>query len=92
MLRRSLLLAVAALALAGCPTKPKPKDLSVQQVADGLKAGTLHAFDANTEGFRRKNGLVPGATLLDDHDGYDAAKTLPGDKAAALVFYCSVKL
>ena len=35
---------------------------------------------------------LAGAKLLDDHDGYDCAKTLPEDKAAALVFYCSGKL
>lgn len=92
MRRRVLLAAFAALALASCHKGPKPKDLSVEQVAAGLKAGTLYAFDANTDGFRKKNGFVPGAKLLDDHDGYDCAKTLPEDKAAAIVFYCSGKL
>ncbi len=91
MLRRGLLLALFAFAVAGC--KPAPlKELSVQQVADGLKAGTLHAFDANTEEFRAQNGTVPGATLLADHDGYDCAKTLPADKNAPLVFYCTGRL
>jgi hypothetical protein len=93
MCRRVLFAAFAALALAACTNnKPKLNELTVDQVAQGLKAGTLHAFDANTDGFRKKNGTVPGAKLLDDHDGYDCAKTLPEDKAAALVFYCSGKL
>jgi hypothetical protein len=92
MRRRVLLAAFAALALGACTNKPKLNELTVDQVAQGLKAGTLYAFDANTDGFRKKNGVVPGAKLLDDHDGYDCAKTLPEDKAAALVFYCSGRL
>ncbi len=92
MLRRSLLVGLAALALAACSNKPKPKELTVQQVAQGIEAGTLRAFDANTDGYRKKHGIIPGATLLADHDGYDCAKTLPEDKAAAIVFYCSGRL
>jgi hypothetical protein len=92
MRRRALLAAFAALALASCHKGPKPKELTVAEVAQGLKAGTLAAFDANTDGFRQKNGVVPGAKLLADYDGYDCAKTLPEDKAAAIVFYCSGRL
>jgi hypothetical protein len=92
MHRRALLSAFAALTLAACSHKFTPKELTIDQVAEGLKAGTLHAFDANTDSFRKKNGTLPGAVLLEDHDGYDAAKTLPEDKAAAIVFYCSGKL
>jgi len=92
MLRRSLLVAgLGLLALSAC-ARHKPRAYSVQEVAEGLKAGTLRAFDANLPEFREKNGIVPGATLLADHDGYDPATTLPADKAGAIVFYCSGRL
>ncbi len=92
MLRRGLLLAsFALLALPGCKPQ-KPKEISVQQVAEGLKAGTLHVFDANEEAFRRKNGVVPGAVLLAEFDAYDVKATLPADKASPIVFYCTSRL
>jgi hypothetical protein len=51
----------------------------------------VHIFDANHDEFRKKEGIIGGAVLLKDHD-YDVAATLPQDKGAPLVFYCSNKL
>jgi hypothetical protein len=50
----------------------------------------VHVFDANNDEFRKKEGIIPGAVLLDGHD-FDM-KVLPADKSATLVFYCSNKL
>jgi hypothetical protein len=47
--------------------------------------------DANTEDFRRSNGKVPGATLLDNYRKYDVKAVLPEGKDTPLVFYCSNK-
>ena len=46
-------------------------------------------FDANTAETRTKDGIIPGAKLLDSSSSYDVAKTLPADKNASLVFYCA---
>jgi rhodanese-related sulfurtransferase len=44
--------------------------------------------DANGKSTREKHGIVPGAVLLTHASKFDAAKELPADKDAALVFYC----
>jgi hypothetical protein len=54
-------------------------------------AHPVHIFDANHDDFRKKEGIIGGAVLLQDHD-YDVKATLPADKSAPLVFYCSNKL
>jgi hypothetical protein len=51
----------------------------------------VHVYDANNDEFRKKEGIIPGAVLLDGHD-FDLQKVLPADKGATLVFYCSNKL
>ena len=62
--------------------------------ADGLvtlqadTAHPVHVYDANNDEFRKKEGIISGAVLLKDHD-FDVAATLPADKSAPLVFYCS---
>jgi hypothetical protein len=51
-------------------------------------AHPVHIYDANHDDFRKKEGIIGGAVLLKDHD-FDVASTLPADKSAPLVFYCS---
>jgi hypothetical protein len=51
----------------------------------------VHLYDANNDEFRKKEGIIPGAVLLEGHD-FDVQKVLPADKSATLVFYCSNRL
>jgi hypothetical protein len=46
-------------------------------------------YDVNLDDTRAKYGVIPGAKLLNSPDKYDIAKTLPADKNAKLVFYCT---
>jgi hypothetical protein len=46
-------------------------------------------YDANSENVRSEYGVIPGAKLLSSSDQYDVAATLPADKHAKLVFYCT---
>jgi hypothetical protein len=64
------------------------------QLEQMLHAGKpeVHLYDANHDEFRNKEGIIPGAVLLTNAHDYDLAKTLPADKSATLVFYCSNKL
>ncbi len=91
---RSALIAFALLAVAGCKSSSSSgaglswKELSIPDSKVAHAAGAAF-FDANTEDFRKKNGKVPGATLLASSSRYDVAATLPADKNKQLVFYCS---
>ena len=79
----------AALGLVGCDAAPKPKELTVGQLADLLKADRPPSvFDANGEGARRAYGVIPGATLLPSASRYPL-ELLPKNKAVDLVFYCA---
>lgn len=86
------LLLLFALGCTRAEKKPAWAELAVADAAAMHKAGTATFYDANTAAFRKKNGKVPGAVLLADYNGYDAAKTLPADKASQLVFYCTSRL
>ena len=95
MLRRSMLMLMsgcAALVVGGCSksTHPAVKELTVAESVAAHKSGAVFV-DANTEDFRRSNGKVPGATLLDNYRKYDARSVLPASKDTQLVFYCSNK-
>jgi rhodanese-related sulfurtransferase len=46
-------------------------------------------YDANLQDVRAKYGIIPGAKLLSSSDAYNVAATLPADKNARLVFYCT---
>jgi hypothetical protein len=48
----------------------------------------VHLYDANPEGVRESEGMIPGARPLTSSDNYDVADELPTDKHAKLVFYC----
>lgn len=97
-------LVIAAVLLLGACSKsdPGPADdpeavaAAAEQVAEigvdeldaMLTAKDCAAFDANSKATRERQGIIPGATLLADHDGYPLS-ILPADKAEALVFYCA---
>jgi len=85
-----LLLGVGALA-AGCKSAhPAVKEMTVPESAAAHKAGAVFV-DANGEDYRKANGKVPGAILLDSYRKYDAKSVLPASKDSQLVFYCSNK-
>src|SRR5690348_3987688 len=88
---RSLLL-LSVLSLAACAKQQgNVKEASVEDIAAWLKAGTATVFDANTESFRKQNGVVAGAVLLDKYNAYDLS-VLGTDKSRQLVFYCTNRL
>lgn len=86
---------ISSLAFAGTAKTTKAqggKDaFKLIHVADLQKEmkGTVYIFDANNEGTRTKEGVIPGAKLLPSSNQYDAKATLPADKGASLVFYCA---
>lgn len=94
MLRRSvllLMLGVGALAAGGCKSShPSVKELSVADSVAAHKSGAVF-LDANGEDFRKENGKVPGAILLDNYRKYDTKAVLPASQDTQLVFYCSNK-
>lgn len=96
MLSRSKLLLVCgftALVAGGCKTTQSAhsavKELNVSEAVTAHKTGAVFV-DANGEDFRKANGKVPGAILLDNYRTYDL-KVLPESKETPLVFYCSNK-
>lgn len=94
MLRRSVLmfmLGVGALGAAGCKsTHPSVKELTVVDSVTAHKSGAVFV-DANDADFRKANGKVPGAILLDSYRKYDVNALLPASQDTQLVFYCSNK-
>lgn len=83
-------------ALVGCAhstaTPPSPvKDMTIDQLVELRKTGSVVVLDANGADFRRDNGIIPGAILLTSASKYDLAQ-LPADKSRKLVFYCSNRL
>jgi hypothetical protein len=48
----------------------------------------VHIYDANPEGVRESEGMIPGARPLTSSDNYDVANELPSNRNAMLVFYC----
>jgi rhodanese-like protein len=88
-------------ALVGCArsatptpaaTAPSPvKDMTIDQLVELRKAGSVVVLDANGEDFRRENGIIPGAILLTSSSKYELSQ-LPEDKSRKLVFYCSSRL
>ncbi|MBK7584648.1 MAG: rhodanese-like domain-containing protein [Myxococcales bacterium] len=96
MKRRSILLLIVAVALAGtaCSRSKESADLkklSVDEVATRIAAndGKTFIFDNNPKG-RYEKGHLPGAKWVD----FKAvtASDLPADKSATLVFYCASEL
>jgi hypothetical protein len=75
--------------------KPKQPDkfavIRVDALASMIADSSSHVniYDANGWGLRSRAGVIPGAHLLTSDDKYDAAKELPAEKSAKLVFYCA---
>jgi hypothetical protein len=89
---RLLALAAAALALSGCTKDHRFKELDVDGVVQLQSTAPVTFMDANTEEFRKENGIITGARLLSSASKYDPAKELPPEKDTRLVFYCSNRL
>ena len=53
-----------------------------------LATNACQPIDANGDLTRKKLGVIPGAVLLTDSEGY-AMTELPADKGKPLVFYCT---
>ena len=65
----------------------KLPEISVADAAAGMEAKQVTFVDCNSAETRKKQGIIPGALLLDDEETFTAS-ALPTDKAAKLVFYC----
>jgi rhodanese-related sulfurtransferase len=93
---------LAAILAAGCtkaePPAPAPAPVPVVKTAaiplvtvDEADASIAKheatPVDANGDSTRKHMGVLPGAVLLTDSDGYDISE-LPADKSKSLVFYC----
>jgi len=61
-------------------------EISLEEVARRLGTPDFHVFDNNSRG-RWKRSHVPGAVYLDPSDV--KPRTMPDNKQATLVFYCS---
>ncbi|MFL5352098.1 hypothetical protein [Archangium sp.] len=77
---------------ASAATPPSPvKDMTIDQLVELRKAGSVVVLDANHDDFRRENGIIPGAILLTSYSKYELSQ-LPEDKSRKLVFYCTSRL
>jgi rhodanese-related sulfurtransferase len=65
-----------------------PKKLTVPELAKLTSAKQATIFDANSNDFRAKNGVIPGAILLTSSSEF-ALTELPAQKDAKVVFYCA---
>ena len=80
---------LAQLAFAGA--KEEFKLIHTQDLVALMKQkdAKLAIFDANNAKTRKKEGVIPGATLLSSYKEYDLKTVLPADKDSTLVFYCA---
>ena len=62
--------------------------ITVDELDTKLASGECQAVDANGPGTRKKLGVIPGAVLLSDYEGFQPSE-LPADKSKGLVFYCA---
>ena len=87
---------VLMLTLGSCKnettSKPAPDthivEVSIDETARALAAGSCVAVDANGAPTRKRVGTIPGAVLLSDYEAF-ALSELPADKSKGLVFYCA---
>ena len=91
----SLAIVAVGLGLAGSaiadPAVNNFKVIHPAELATLISANhpSLVIYDVNTQDFRAKEGIIPGAKLLSSSNRYDVAKELPAAKDATLVFYCA---
>jgi rhodanese-related sulfurtransferase len=64
-----------------------PSQISVAEAARLVSAGKATMVDANRQETRQKEGIVPGARLLDEQRKIDP-KVLQVSKQDLLIFYC----
>ena len=89
-----LLLQAPAWAQSAPPLAPgategeKFKLINVKELEDLIKEGKVQIYDANTESFRAKEGMIAGAHALSHIRTFDTSTELPQDKGTPLVFYC----
>jgi hypothetical protein len=90
---RHCFLGLFAVLAVGCSHSASPlvKELDPAAVAALRGGGKAVLFDVNGEGFRKNNGVVPGARMLASSSAY-ALDQLPEDRDTPLVFYCSNRL
>jgi hypothetical protein len=96
MLAAVILAAAPAFALSlGSILNNKPNDegfriITVENMEQMLANPNshVHLYDANPEGVRESEGMIPGARPLTSSDNYDIANELPSNRKAPLVFYC----
>jgi len=93
-MRTLLLVGVFGLGLVGCakstpaPDKIQLATVSIEQLDQMIARSECQPVDANGDTTRKRMGVIPGAVLLTDFEGY-AMNELPADKAKPLVFYCA---
>ena len=68
-----------------------PKKVTVAELAKLNSAKQATVLDANSNEFRAKNGVIPGAILLTSSSQF-AVSELPAKKDAKLVFYCASEM
>ncbi len=73
--------------------KPEKDNFQIIHVNDLVKLmadpkSHVHIYDADAQGVRESEGMIPGARPLTSDDHYNVAEELPSNKHAKLVFYC----
>src|SRR4051812_10088480 len=64
------------------------KKVTVPELAKMTASKQATVLDANSNDFRAKNGVIPGAILLTSSSQF-AVSELPANKDTKLVFYCA---
>ncbi len=64
-------------------------NVTAAELATLAESGNATILDANSDWFRKQNGVIPGAKLLTSYSKYDINAELPESKDAKLIFYCS---
>ena len=91
---RIVLVMALGLAAGGCSRQDTGsqsaavRTVGIDELDRRIAAGQCQAVDANGAATRKRLGVIPGATLLSDHEAYKLSE-LPADKARPLVFYCA---
>lgn len=62
--------------------------IHVSELEAIMKTDQVHIYDANDDGTRTSEGMIPSAQALSSSSRYDVA-VLDKDKEAKLVFYCA---
>lgn len=86
----ALLTTLFALPAGAAKKKEAFKLIHVNELAQALESKQAPVVcDANSRSTREKDGVIPGARLLNSSAKFDVAKELPSDKKTPLVFYCA---